>query len=90
MKTTNKLAGLLLLVAICSWPRPAGAKIVEGLAASVNDEPITLSEYEKQKAELAEQYSAAMPEFFQQETVDRSVPVLYQVPHRAHLVPVMR
>jgi peptidyl-prolyl cis-trans isomerase D len=58
---------LLLLPALCAGTRAAGAKIVEGLAASVNSEPITVSEYEKAKIALAEQYGAAMPDFFNQE-----------------------
>jgi len=57
---------LLLLAALCCLQRPAAAKITEGLAASVNNEPVTISEYEKAKVALAEQYAAAMPDFFQQ------------------------
>jgi len=71
MKTTNKLVfpvRLLLVLAIgCALPPQARAKITEGLAASVNTEPATLSDYERSKTALTEQYAAAMPEFFQQE-----------------------
>jgi peptidyl-prolyl cis-trans isomerase C len=61
MKATGKLLAALLLAAA-----PAAAKITGGLAARVNNEPITEREYEKAKASLAEQYSSAMPDFFRQ------------------------
>lgn len=65
MKTINKFAAALLLAGTGAGPA-AAAKISEGLAASVNNEPITVSDYEKAKAALTEQYTAAMPDFFRQ------------------------
>lgn len=62
MKTISKLALLTLLVSAL----PAAAKELDTLAARVNNEPITLSDYEKAKASLTEQYSTAMPDFFKQ------------------------
>jgi len=40
--------------------------VVEDLAARVNNEPVTVSEYNRTKEALAEQYAAAMPDFFKQ------------------------
>ena len=73
MKTTNRLSAVLLLSACCALPRPAAAKVTEGLAANVNNEPITISDYERTKVALAEQYGAAMPEFFQQPTATAQI-----------------
>jgi parvulin-like peptidyl-prolyl isomerase len=67
MKTTNKLA-LAALALACAMP--AAATVVDGLAARVNDEPITISDYNKAKDALAEQYAAAMPDFFKQKDAD--------------------
>lgn len=64
MKVTNKTAAALALAAMCA--APAAAKITEGLAARVNNEPVTVTEYEKAKSALAEQYASAMPDFFKQ------------------------
>ncbi|HAT71297.1 MAG TPA: hypothetical protein DCS63_00595 [Elusimicrobia bacterium] len=63
MKTTNKLA---LAAALCACALTAQAKVVEELAASVNNEPVTISDYNRAKEALAEQYAAAMPDFFKQ------------------------
>ncbi|HNW43256.1 MAG TPA: peptidylprolyl isomerase [Elusimicrobiales bacterium] len=68
MKTTNRLTLAALLLAALYAPAAAAAKITEGLAASVNSEPITVSDYERSKTALAEQYAQAMPDFFQQAT----------------------
>lgn len=62
MRTINNA----LLAAALLLPAHAHAKISEGLAARVNNEPVTVSDYEKAKAALAEQYAAAMPDFFRQ------------------------
>jgi parvulin-like peptidyl-prolyl isomerase len=67
MKTINKLF-LAALALACALP--AAAAVVDGLAARVNDEPVTLSEYNKAKAALSEQYAAAMPDFFKQKNAD--------------------
>lgn len=67
MKTTNKLT-LAALALACALP--AGATVVGELAARVNDEPITVSDYNKAKAALAEQYASAMPDFFKQKNAD--------------------
>jgi len=63
MKTTNKF---LLAAALIACAVPAPAKVVEDLAAKVNNEAITVSEYQRAKEALTEQYSAAMPDFFKQ------------------------
>jgi parvulin-like peptidyl-prolyl isomerase len=63
MKTINKT---LLAAALCACAAPAAAAVVEDLAARVNNEPVTVSEYNRTKEALAEQYAAAMPDFFKQ------------------------
>jgi len=63
MKLTNKLA---IAAALCACALTAEAKVVEELAANVNNEPITISDYNRAKEALAEQYAAAMPDFFKQ------------------------
>lgn len=63
MKTTNKFA---LAAALCACALPAAAKVVEELAARVNNEPVTISDYNRAKEALAEQYATAMPDFFKQ------------------------
>jgi parvulin-like peptidyl-prolyl isomerase len=63
MRTINKLA---LAAGLCACALTAQAKVVEELAASVNNEPITISDYGRAKEALAEQYAAAMPDFFKQ------------------------
>ena len=63
MKTINKF---LLAAALCACAAPAGAKVMEELAAKVNNEAITISDYQRAKAALTEQYAAAMPDFFKQ------------------------
>ena len=63
MKTTNKF---LFAAVLLSLAAPAPAKVVEDLAAKVNNEAITVSEYQRAKEALTEQYSAAMPDFFKQ------------------------
>ncbi len=63
MKTINKF---LLAAALCACAAPAMAKVVEELAASVNNDPITLSDYKRAKEALTEQYATAMPDFFKQ------------------------
>ncbi|MDA8244611.1 MAG: peptidylprolyl isomerase [Elusimicrobia bacterium] len=66
MKSINSfLAAALLAAAV-----PAKAKVVEDLAARVNNEPITVSEYQKAKDALTEQYAAAMPDFFKQKDAE--------------------
>ena len=63
MKTTNKF---LIAAALMACAAPAPAKVVEDLAAKVNNEAITVSEYQRAKEALTEQYGAAMPDFFKQ------------------------
>ena len=63
MKTTNKF---LLAAALSACAAPAGAKVMEELAAKVNNEAITISDYQRAKEALTEQYAAAMPDFFKQ------------------------
>jgi len=70
MKTTNKF---LLTAALCACAAPAGAKVVEELAASVNNEPVTISDYKRAKEALTEQYAAAMPDFFKQKDADAQI-----------------
>jgi len=63
MKVINKL---LAAGALCALSAPAQAAVVEELAARVNNEPITVTEYKRAKEALTEQYAAAMPDFFKQ------------------------
>ena len=63
MKTTNKF---LLAALLGSCALSAGAKVVDELAARVNNEPVTVSDFGRAKEALTEQYGAAMPEFFKQ------------------------
>jgi peptidyl-prolyl cis-trans isomerase D len=63
MKITNKL---IAAAALCALAAPARAAVVEELAARVNNEPITVTEYKRAKEALTEQYAAAMPDFFKQ------------------------
>ncbi|MCM2266431.1 MAG: peptidylprolyl isomerase [Elusimicrobiales bacterium] len=67
MKTINKL---VIAAAMLACARPAAAAVVEELAARVNNEPVTVSEYKRTKEALAEQYAAAMPDFFKQKDAD--------------------
>lgn len=61
MRNSNKIIALILMLAAL----PLAAKEVESLAAKVNNEPITLSDYNKTKNLLLTQYSA-MPGFLAQ------------------------
>jgi parvulin-like peptidyl-prolyl isomerase len=70
MKTTNKF---LLAAALCACAVPAKAKVVEELAARVNNEAVTISDYQRAKEALAEQYAAAMPDFFKQKDADAQI-----------------
>ena len=63
MKTTNKF---LAAAAVMALAAPAGAAVVEELAARVNDKPITISEFKRAKETLTEQYASAMPDFLKQ------------------------
>ena len=63
MKTINKFL-LAALLGACAVN--ARAKVVDELAARVNNEPVTVTEYNRAKDALTEQYSAAMPDFFKQ------------------------
>lgn len=68
MRTINKLSALVLLAAA-----PASrlnAAVMEELAAKVNNEPVMMSEYNKTRDMLVEQYRAAMPDFFKQKDAD--------------------
>ncbi|MBI4352152.1 MAG: peptidylprolyl isomerase [Elusimicrobia bacterium] len=67
MKTTSKF---LCAAALCACAAPAGAKVVEELAANVNNEPVTLTDYKRAKEALTEQYAAAMPDFFKQKDAE--------------------
>jgi parvulin-like peptidyl-prolyl isomerase len=64
MKIINKLSALALVIAALA-PR-LNAAVMDELAAKVNNEPIMMSEYNKTKDMLTEQYRAAMPDFFKQ------------------------
>ena len=63
MKTTNKF---LLAAALLACTVPAPAKVMDEMAAKVNNEAITVSEYQRAKEALTEQYGTAMPDFFKQ------------------------
>lgn len=70
MRTINKTL-LAALLAACA--APAAAKVVEALAARVNNEPVTVTDYNRAKEALAEQYAAAMPDFFRQKDADKQL-----------------
>ncbi len=70
MKITNRL---LMAAAAFSLAAPAAATVVEGLAARVNDEPVTISDYNRAKEALTEQYTAAMPDFFKQKNAGEQI-----------------
>lgn len=70
MRTINSLLAAAMLAAICA---PSHAKVVEDLAARVNDEPVTMSDYRKAKSAMTEQYAAAMPEFFSQKDAEAQI-----------------
>ena len=61
MKTINKLSALALAAALAPQ---LNAAVMDELAAKVNNEPVMMSEYNKTKDMLVEQYRAAMPDFF--------------------------
>ncbi len=67
MRTTNKI---LAAAAFCALAVPLQAKVVEELAAKVNNEAITTTEYKQAKEALTEQYASAMPDFFKQKDAD--------------------
>ena len=67
MRTINKFLAAALL---CAAAVPAQAKVVEELAARVNNEPVTVSDYKRAKEALTEQYAAAMPDFFRQKDAE--------------------
>lgn len=50
-----------ILLAVLFFSSPLCAKEVEKLAAKVNNQPITMSEYQNAKSTLLEQYAMAMP-----------------------------
>jgi len=70
MRTTNKF---LAAAALCAFAVPLQAKVVEELAAKVNNEAITLSDYKNAKEALTEQYTTAMPDFFKQKDADAQI-----------------
>ncbi|PJA16979.1 MAG: hypothetical protein COX65_01425 [Elusimicrobia bacterium CG_4_10_14_0_2_um_filter_56_8] len=70
MKTINKF---LLAAVLCACAAPAMSKVVEELAARINNEPVTISEYKRAKAALTEQYAAAMPDFFKKKDAEAQI-----------------
>lgn len=70
MKTINKVLAAALL---CACAAPAPAAVVDELAARVNNEPVTISEYKRAKEALTEQYAAAMPDFFRQKDAEAQI-----------------
>ena len=63
MKIINKIPMLALAAALTPQ---LNAAVMDELAAKVNNEPVMMSEYNKTKDMLTEQYRAAMPDFFKQ------------------------
>lgn len=70
MKTINKT---LFAAALLALAAPAGAKVVEDLAARVNNEAITVSDYKRAKEAMTEQYAAAMPDFLKQKNAAEQI-----------------
>ena len=64
MKIINSFVALAGLATALS--APVHAKVLDELAAKVNNEPVLMSEYNKAKDALIEQYRAMMPDFFSQ------------------------
>ena len=71
MKTINKLPAVALALAALA-PR-LDAAVMDELAAKVNNEPVMMSEYNKTKDMLTEQYRAAMPDFFKQKDAAKQI-----------------
>lgn len=68
MKITNSLLALALAAA------PAAAqRAVDGVAAKVNGEAILVSEYEKTRQAILEQYRAMMPDFLKQKDAEKQL-----------------
>ncbi len=67
MKTISKVA---LAAALLAAAGAARAEVVGALAARVNDQPITMDQYDRAKTDLASQYKTAMPDFFKQPDAD--------------------
>ena len=70
MKTINSLSALALAAALVPQ---LNAAVMDELAAKVNNEPIMMSEYNKTKEMLTEQYRAAMPDFFKQKDAKEQI-----------------
>jgi len=70
MRTINKF---LAVSAFFAFTAPAQAKVVEELAARINNEPVTISDYQRAKEALTEQYAAAMPDFFKQKDAEAQI-----------------
>jgi peptidyl-prolyl cis-trans isomerase SurA len=51
-ESMNRILAILLAAVICSMPLPASAEPVSGIAALVNDEPITTYDVEKERESL--------------------------------------
>ena len=71
MKTINKFYALALAAALA--PQLHAGTVLDELAAKVNNEPVMMSEYNKTKELLAEQYRTAMPDFFKQKDANEQI-----------------
>ena len=70
MKNTSKFIALLLMI-VAFAVSSVSAKEVESIAAKVNNEPITLSEYNRAKNMLVAQYSNIPGFLSQQENIEK-------------------
>lgn len=65
-----KIINSLLALALAAAPASAAA---DGVAAKVNGEPILISEYNKTKQAILEQYRAMMPDFLKQKGAEEQL-----------------
>ena len=73
MKTINKLSAPALALALAALAPRLDAAVMEELAAKVNNEAVMMSEYNKTRDMLTEQYRAAMPDFFKQKDAAQQI-----------------
>lgn len=67
MNINSRKGVLLACAAVASvFTSPSSAKVMDETVATINGQPILMSEYLKNKESVMEQYRKGMPEFFQQ------------------------
>ncbi|MFH1619343.1 MAG: peptidylprolyl isomerase [bacterium] len=71
--TVRKFSDILLCAALAVPAAAVSAKVVDKTVATVNGQPILLSEYLKNRDSVIEQYKKGMPEFFQQKDASAQI-----------------